>query len=313
MSQDRPEEVERRLEEDRAQIDRTLDALQSRLSPGQLLDQAMGYMRSSGGEVGSNLVNTAKQNPFPLILTSVGLAWLMATTSSSQNGQAQRGDGQRGDGRVHAAQKEAIERARAAGASVTRAAEETEEAFQARVAEAKARALAMKREAEESTESFKQRVEEYIRRAEEAASDLGDRARDGWDSGTHAAAEQARSLRANAGDAQVRLREWYSSEPLLAGAIGIAAGTVIAALVPATRQEQRLLGSYGDSVREQAADVASRAAEHGKSAAAESSRAAVRAAEDTARETVGSKPGDKTKPGSETAAKPGRGSQGPSG
>ena len=313
MSQDRPEEVERQLEEDRAQIDRTLEALQSRLSPGQLLDQAMTYMRSSGGEVGSTLVNSAKQNPFPLILTSVGLAWLMATTSSSQNGQAQRGDGQRGDGRGHAAQKEAIERARAAGASVTRAAEETEEAFQSRVAEAKARALAMKREAEESTESFKQRVEEYLHRAEEAVSDLGDRARHSWDSGKHAASEQARSFRANADDAQVRVREWYTSEPLLAGAIGIAAGTVIAALVPATRQEKRLLGSYGDSMREQAADVASRAVEHGKSAAAESSRAAVRAAEDTAREAVGSpNPGDKSKPGGE-AAKPGRGSQGPSG
>lgn len=309
MTQNRPEEVERRLEEDHAQIDRTLEALQSRLSPGQLLDQAMTYMRSSSGEVGSNLVNTAKQNPFPLILTSVGLAWLMATTSSSPSHD---GRSQASAGQGHSRQKEAIERARAAGASVTRAAGETEEAFQARVAEAKAQALAMKRQAEESTASFKQRVEEYIRRAEETASDLGDRARHSWDSGKHAASEQARSFRANADGAQVRVREWYSSEPLLAGAIGIAAGTVIAALVPAARQEKRLLGSYGESVREQASDVASRAAEHGKSAAAESGRAAVRAAEDMVRETVGSKPGDKTQAGSETAAKPGRGSQGPS-
>ena len=44
----RPEEIEDDIERTRAEVSSTLDAIQSRLTPGQMMDQALQYLRSSG-------------------------------------------------------------------------------------------------------------------------------------------------------------------------------------------------------------------------------------------------------------------------
>src|SRR5690606_14145046 len=44
----RPEEIERDLEQTRAEVCSTLDAIQEKLTPGQLMDQALDYWRRSG-------------------------------------------------------------------------------------------------------------------------------------------------------------------------------------------------------------------------------------------------------------------------
>src|SRR5690606_4347855 len=43
----RPEEIERDLEQTRAEVSSTLDAIQEKLTPGQLMDQAIDYWRRS--------------------------------------------------------------------------------------------------------------------------------------------------------------------------------------------------------------------------------------------------------------------------
>ena len=42
-------EIERDLAQTRARLDATIDALQQRLSPGEMVDQAIGYVKESGG------------------------------------------------------------------------------------------------------------------------------------------------------------------------------------------------------------------------------------------------------------------------
>ncbi|MGH6901392.1 MAG: DUF3618 domain-containing protein, partial [Geminicoccaceae bacterium] len=72
------EEVEREVQASRAEVEETLEAIQQRLSPGQLFDQAVDYMRGSGGnEFLHNLGATVRDNPVPVVLMSTGLAWLM--------------------------------------------------------------------------------------------------------------------------------------------------------------------------------------------------------------------------------------------
>ena len=44
-----PEEVEREVQQSRAEVEETLEAIQERLSPGQMFEQAVDYMRSSSG------------------------------------------------------------------------------------------------------------------------------------------------------------------------------------------------------------------------------------------------------------------------
>jgi len=75
----RPAEILAEIDHTRHEMDRTLSAIEHRLTPGQLMDQGLDYLRHSGAnEFVQNLGGTAKQNPVPLALVGVGLAWLMA-------------------------------------------------------------------------------------------------------------------------------------------------------------------------------------------------------------------------------------------
>ncbi|MDO8862452.1 DUF3618 domain-containing protein [Haliea sp. E1-2-M8] len=82
-----PERLEREVDQARARLGRTASELSDRLSPGELMDQALGMAREHGGEFGRNLGAQVKNNPIPMILTSVGISWMMM--SSGNNGTAQ--------------------------------------------------------------------------------------------------------------------------------------------------------------------------------------------------------------------------------
>lgn len=83
-----PERLEREVEQARARLGRTASELSDRLSPGELMDQALGMAREHGGEFGRNLGSQVKNNPLPMILTSIGISWMMM--ASGKNGAAQQ-------------------------------------------------------------------------------------------------------------------------------------------------------------------------------------------------------------------------------
>lgn len=73
-----PAELEREIDQQRAEIGNIVHALENKLSPGELIDTALGYVKGGGGEFFNNLSNTVKANPVPTVLTSIGLLWMMA-------------------------------------------------------------------------------------------------------------------------------------------------------------------------------------------------------------------------------------------
>lgn len=73
-----PSTLEREIDQQRAEIGNIVHALESKLSPGQMIDTALGYAKGGGGEFLHNLTDTVKANPVPTLLTSIGLVWLMA-------------------------------------------------------------------------------------------------------------------------------------------------------------------------------------------------------------------------------------------
>jgi ElaB/YqjD/DUF883 family membrane-anchored ribosome-binding protein len=79
-----PADIEREASEIRADMDRTLDALERKFSPGQLLDRSLGYLRTHGGDLTRNIGDTVKQNPVPIFITAAGLTWLIASAVSSR-------------------------------------------------------------------------------------------------------------------------------------------------------------------------------------------------------------------------------------
>jgi ElaB/YqjD/DUF883 family membrane-anchored ribosome-binding protein len=69
------------IERTRAGMSETVDAIQERLNPENLKEQAKDRVKEAtvgkAQEAGSGLVNTIRQNPLPAALTGIGLGWLL--------------------------------------------------------------------------------------------------------------------------------------------------------------------------------------------------------------------------------------------
>lgn len=74
-------EIEREADEIRADMDRTLSALERKLSPSQLIDRSLSYVRTRGPDAMRELGETIKRNPVPILLGVGGLVWLIASIS----------------------------------------------------------------------------------------------------------------------------------------------------------------------------------------------------------------------------------------
>lgn len=79
-----PDQIERDIADVRARISHTLDAVQDKLSPGQVLDQVLSYTKEEGGAIAEGCVRAVRQNPLPAALAGVGLAWLLYANNRPQ-------------------------------------------------------------------------------------------------------------------------------------------------------------------------------------------------------------------------------------
>src|SRR5918998_2130679 len=88
-------EIERtraEIERTRADMGETVDAIQQRLSPENLKEQAkdrvMGATVGRAQEAGSGIMETIRANPVPAALTGIGLTWLFASARSQSSGRS---------------------------------------------------------------------------------------------------------------------------------------------------------------------------------------------------------------------------------
>jgi hypothetical protein len=85
-------EIKREIDRTRAEMDQTVDALGNRLQPRHLIDDVLGWIRSSGGPTGSSSIaqsgsavkdagsmalDKLKQHPLPAALIGAGVVWLL--------------------------------------------------------------------------------------------------------------------------------------------------------------------------------------------------------------------------------------------
>ena len=72
--------IERELAATRARLDGTIDALQQKLSPGELMSQAVTYFKEgSGMDLSHTIGRSLRDNPVPVALIGVGLGWLVVS------------------------------------------------------------------------------------------------------------------------------------------------------------------------------------------------------------------------------------------
>jgi hypothetical protein len=74
--------LEREVEETRWQLSGTLEELRSRMTPGRVVDQVIDYTRDSpAGDFFRNLGREVRENPLPLVVIGIGIAWLLLASN----------------------------------------------------------------------------------------------------------------------------------------------------------------------------------------------------------------------------------------
>ena len=85
-------EIRSEIERTRAEMDQTFDALERKMTPGQILEEAW-HLTRGGTRVGaSKLWQVAREHPLPATVIGLGLGWLLVESS--------RGDGRERSSRV---------------------------------------------------------------------------------------------------------------------------------------------------------------------------------------------------------------------
>jgi ElaB/YqjD/DUF883 family membrane-anchored ribosome-binding protein len=228
-----PADLEREGEQIRADLDRTLDEIERKLSPGELLDRSVDFLRNNGSEFVREAGDTIRSNPIPVLLTAAGLIWLTTSIasrhrsrasgygeteefSSYRGGSEDYGDYGHNDGGIRSKVDEARER-------VSNAAHRVSD------------------------------------RVTGKAHDVADRARGRFSSTMHSVRDRTENVRSDFMDLVQR-------QPVALGALALAAGALIGAAFPITQYENRLVGPARDRTLARAKELGQREYENLKEA-----------------------------------------------
>jgi len=221
------------IAETRESIGNTIEALQEKLSPGALAEQAKTAVREATiGKVenmvhdaeetiqrtGYSVYDSIRRNPVPLAMAGLGLVWFFTSHRREHRHfmeESHRGEeGHRGGRRVR-------------GEGIT-----------TRVREAAHEVAGKAERLEEGVES---KVTEAARGAKEKVKQVA-----------HDAGETGRRI-------ERRLEDKFYDNPLAAGAIALAAGTAIGLAIPISRKEEEWMGPTRDKLVGKANELAQQA------------------------------------------------------
>jgi Protein of unknown function (DUF3618) len=248
-------EIEREVRQSRAEVEQTLGAIGARLSPGELLDQAIGYFREGrGGEFARNLGDSITQNPIPLTLVGVGLAWMMLGGQRfARNGEHLESDYWEDD------DPDAIED------HYVGLAEESM-AYLHPGADLRSGG-SVGDDLSEAGGTARDRLGEFGDQARDAAA----RARERVERAGARVADRAQDARRRAQHYGRRARQGVlrslDEQPLVLGAIGLAIGAALGAALPPSKAEDELMGEARDEALRRAARAGRKQVEKARAAA----------------------------------------------
>lgn len=271
-----PAAIERELAKTRVRLSSHIDELTRRLSPGQLIDEGLAYLRNGqGAEFVRRLGTDVRDNPLPVALTGLGVAWLAVASGLRRDPPTRAVVSYEQARKWREAGDNIADQARRAGDAISRSAAESEEAFRERVADARARVLGIQRDVAETASVYADRVQQALDAARARASETLEHLRETSRETSEAVGDTWRRSRDYASTTASSVSDTISDNPLLLAAFGVAAGALFGMMLPRTSQEEELLGGAADAVRETAGgiiDRGARAAEAAVSAGYEAAR-----------------------------------------
>jgi len=105
--------------------------------------------------------------------------------------------------------------------------------------------------AQSAAETARQTADQVQRQARDAYEQASSWASDQYENASRNLDYASRRAAQSVGRAQHGVERFIQENPVLVGVMGLAAGLVIGALLPRTRQEDRTFGRWADEVREQ--------------------------------------------------------------
>lgn len=298
MSQDNDitsAELEREVAAQRLKVESRIDELKDRLSPGQLLDEALNYAKGGGGAFASNLGQTVANNPLPATLLGVSLAWLMLGQNKPHEPQAastphlrepdypyarisspqvrrvghsadpqgewwsefEAGEGQRY--RARSNQK---------GDRLGHFADDTGKLFSGFIDDAGHRVSRFQDESgnmlHEAAGWASHTWRDIRHGVQDGLSGAADSVAHAADDMAHSARDMGRAMQKSSDQLTRQIGTLFEQQPLVAGALAFAAGAALGAALPHTREEDQLVGKASDELRREAGHMAADAYEQGK-------------------------------------------------
>jgi hypothetical protein len=277
-------DIQREIDADRQRIEDRIGAIQERMSPGQLVDEVLAYAKGSGGgEYVSNLGTALKDNPLPVALIGVSLAWLMAkqgaTLSPTRTAvetplenyplYAAHGGVRRvgppedvGGAKYSHFIDDAGERFRALtdelGNRAGNFVDSSGRAYRG-FADATGKQISnITDEAGAVLEATTGWASESWKQVKDAAGNVAQQASDAAGSVSQSASSASSILTDKTTRLNTAILAHFRDQPLVGGALAFAVGAAIGAALPLTDKEDEVLGDAADSIK---ADLASKATE----------------------------------------------------
>jgi ElaB/YqjD/DUF883 family membrane-anchored ribosome-binding protein len=113
-------------------------------------------------------------------------------------------------------------------------------------------------------DTVRQTASDLSERAGDAVDQASDWAREQYESGARQFDRMRDQSMQQFRQARGGIERFVSENPLMVGVVGLAAGLVIGALLPRTRQEDRAFGQWADQVRDQGWRYAREATQRGR-------------------------------------------------
>jgi hypothetical protein len=296
--------IEREIEQDRRRIEEKIGAIQERLSPGQLIDEAIAYAKGHGGaEYVSNLKSSAVTNPLPVALIGIGLAWLMAKPSHTANVNASAraetqyplatvtGDVRRSQSAVLEGDQRYSHFHDSTGKSFRALADETgrraghfiDDAGNTFRGFADASGQQIDRivdEAGNALDAASGWVESAWSAVTDVVAGVGSGISDGRSSLQRSAASSMDTMHQQSARFNDMVQTAFKDQPLVGGALAFAFGAAIGAALPKTEQENAIIGETAATVKKTLVAEADKALEKGNELASDAIETATAVASD---------------------------------
>jgi hypothetical protein len=300
-SEQDPSEIRAEIDATRAEMTETLNAIQEKLNPQRIKQQAADQVRAATvgrvetiaddakwkvKGVGEDVFETIKRNPAPALLTAVGLGWLFMESRNRQSRREMRHEprdryyyagetmsrggyeygydeyGRRGEFDRFEDRRRPVREVRERAGEVVGTAS-------SRVQDAASTAGTKVQDAASTAAS----------KVQSAATDVADTASSAVDSVRYGAQQVAHEAQYRAERVGSRFGEIMEESPLLIGAAAVAVGAVIGFAFPASEKENQIFGEKRDELMDRAQEIVGEKAQQAQQVAQE----AVSAAKETAK------------------------------